>query len=227
MSGNMGTAGTWCILRTSGGRTVPLARSLAAAGFDVWTPVRTIRRPAPGQGRRLVMGQRRKLIDVDLAILPGFVFARADQLHDLVRAAGAEPSPHPSFSVFHQAGRVPLVRDTSIIGLRAAEEDARELRRAEMEAETREEARRARADRMRTESNRRKMLRRVTKELPSATEVMVEGMPAFDGLIGVVVEGRGATAVVEFGGSLRIEIEAWQLTPTLLQNGNTQQGVAA
>lgn len=227
MSGNMGTAGTWCILRTSGGRTVPLARSLAGAGFEVWTPVRTIRRPAPGQGRRLVMGQRRKLIDVDLAILPGFVFARADQLHDLVRAAGAELSPHPSFSVFHQAGRVPLVRDASITGLRAAEEDARELRRAEVEAETREEARRARADRMRTESNRRKMLRRVTKDLPSATEVMVEGMSAFDGLIGIVVEGRGATAVVEFGGSLRIEIEAWQLTPTLLQNGNTQQGVAA
>jgi hypothetical protein len=69
----MDTAGTWCILRTSGGRTVPLARSLAAVGFEVWTPVRTIRRPAPGQGRRLVMSQRRKLIDVDLAILPGFV----------------------------------------------------------------------------------------------------------------------------------------------------------
>ncbi|WP_029623282.1 hypothetical protein [Sphingomonas elodea] len=227
MSGTTGTAGTWCILRTSGGRTVPLARSLTAAGFEVWTPVRTIRRPAPGQGRRLVMGQRRKLIDVDLAILPGFVFARADQLHDLVRAAGAELSPHPAFSVFHQAGRVPLVRDASITGLRAAEDGARELRRAELEAETREEARRARAERMRTESNRRKALRRVSKDLPSRTEVMVEGMQAFDGLVGIVVEGRGSTAIVEFGGSLRIEIEAWQLTPTLLQNGNTRQGVAA
>lgn len=220
MSGTTGTAGTWCILRTSGGRTVPLARSLGASGFEVWTPVRTIRRPAPGQGRRLVMGQRRKLIDVELAILPGFVFARSDQLHDLVRAAAAELSPHPSFSVFHQAGRVPVVRDASITGLRAAEKEARELRAAELEAETREEARRARAERMRTESNRRKMLRRVTKDLPGRTEVTVEGMSAFDGLVGIVVEGRGATAVVQFGGSLRIEIEAWQLTPTLLQTGN-------
>ncbi len=220
-------AGTWCILRTSGGRTVPLARSLAAAGFEVWTPVRTTRRPAPGQRRQLVMGQRRKLIDVDLAILPGFVFARADQLHDLARVAAAEHSPHPSFSVFHQAGRVPLVREGSITGLRAAEDDARNLRRAELEAESRDEARRARAERMRTESNRRKMLRRMTKDFGDNAEVMVEGMPAFDRLIGIVVKGQGASAIVEFGGSLRIEIEAWQLIPALLQNGNTQQGVAA
>ena len=227
MSGTMGTAGTWCILRTSGGRTVPLARSLGAAGFEVWTPVRTIRRPAAGQGRRLVMGQRRKLIDVDLAILPGFVFARADQLHDLLRAAGAELSPHPAFSVFHHAGRVPLVREGSIIGLRHAESEAAAARQAELDAETREQERRARAERLRTEKERRKALRREVKNLGAGDAVTVEGMAAFDGLVGIVVQGQGARAVVEFGGSLRVEIEAWQLLPVLLQNGNTQAGIAA
>lgn len=223
----MGTAGTWCILRTSAGRTVPLARSLASMGFEVWTPVRTIRRPAPGQGRRLVMGQRRKLVDVDQAILPGFVFARAAQLHDLVRAASAEPGQHPSFSVFHQAGRVPLVREASIIGLRCAERDAADARRAEFEAESREQERRARADRLRTEKERRKALRREVKDLSAGDAVTVEGMAAFDGLVGIVVQGQGASAVVEFGGSLRIEIEAWQLLPVLLQNGNAHGGIAA
>lgn len=211
MSGTMGTADTWCILRTSGGRTVALARSLAAAGFEAWTPVRTIRRPAPGQGRRLVMGQRRKLIDVDLAILPGFVFARADQLHDLVLAAGAELSPHPSFSVFHQSGRVPLVREASITGLRCAERDAAAARLAELTAETRQQERQARAERLRTEKERRKALRREVKNLGAGAAVTVQGMSAFEGLIGVVVQGQGSSATVEFGGSLRIEIEAWQL----------------
>ena len=213
MSGTMGTAGTWCILRTSGGRTVPLARSLTAAGFEVWTPVRTIRRPAPGQRRRLAMGQRRKLIDVDLAILPGFVFARADQLHDLVRESLAEISLHPGFSVFHQGGRVPLVREYSVLGLRSAERDAATARQAELAAETREEERRARAERLRTEKDRRKALRRQVKDFGTGAEVTVIGMSAFDGLVGVVVRGNGATATVEFGGMLPVKIEAWQLMP--------------
>lgn len=213
MSGTMGAAGTWCILLTSGGRTLPLMRSLAAAGFDVWTPVRTIRRPAPGQRRRLVMDQRRKLIDVDFAILPGFVFARAHQLDDLARASKADVSSHPPFSVFHQAGRVPLVRECSVLGLRCAERDAATARQAELAAESREEERRARAERLRTEKERRKSLRREVKNLVTGAEVTVRGVPAFDGLVGVVLKGQGASAVVEFGGSLPVRIEAWQLLP--------------
>ncbi len=207
----MGTAGTWCILRTSGGRTVPLARSLAAAGFEVWTPVRTIRRPAPGQGRRLVMGQRRKLIDVDLAILPGFVFARAEQLHDLMRAAGAERSPHPSFSVFHQEGRVPLVREDSIMGLRCAELDAAAARQAEIDAETREEERRSRAERLRTQRERRRALRREASELPIGTQVRISGVPAMSGLVGRVVWNDRGVADVEFSSFFKVKVETWQL----------------
>jgi len=173
------------------------------------------------------MSQRRKLIDVDLAILPGLVFARADQLHDLVRAAGVEQSPYPSFSVFHQAGRVPLVREASVKGLRCAERDAAAARQAELDAETRLEERQARSDRLRTEKERRKALRREVKNLGEGDAVTVEGMAAFDGLIGIVVQGRGSTAVVEFGGSLRIEIEAWQLLPMLPQNRNIHAGIAA
>lgn len=223
----MGTTGTWCILRTSGGRTVPLARSLTDAGFEVWTPVRTVRRPAPGQRRRLVMGQRRSLIDVDLAILPGFVFARSAQLDDLMRAAVAEPSEHPGFSIFHRAGRVPLIREASVAGLRAAEQSAAADHSAALAAEAREAERLARAEQLRTAKERRKALRKEVKNLPVGSEVTVSEMPAFDGLVGKIVEECGASAVVEFGGALRIEIEAWQLVPMLIQNGNSLPGIAA
>ncbi|WP_126001548.1 hypothetical protein [Sphingomonas sp. ABOLE] len=227
MSGNMGTAGTWCILRTSGGRTVPLSKSLADAGFEVWTPVRTIRRPAPGQARRLVLGQTRKLIDVELPILPGFVFARSGQLDDLVRASVAEPKRHPSFSIFHRAGRVPLVRDASIMGLRMAEEGAASEHAEQLATEAREAERLARAEQLRTAKEKRKALRKEVKDLPTGAEVTVSDMPAFDGLVGRILEGRGASALVDFGGMFPVEIEAWQLVPTLIQNGNSLPGLAA
>ena len=227
MSGTMGMAGTWCILRTSAGRTVPLAKSLAGAGFEVWTPVRTVRRPAPGQRRRLVMGQTRKKISVDLPILPGFVFGRAAQLDDLVRAAAVEPSPHPGFSIFHRAGRVPLVREASIAGLRHAEDQAWSEHHAALADEAREAARLARAEQLRTAKERRKALRKEVKDLHLGTEVTVSDMPAFDGLIGRIVEGHGASALVDFGGMFPVEIEAWQLVPRLIQNGNSLPGLAA
>ncbi len=223
----MGTAGTWCILRTSGGRTVPLARSLAAVGFEVWTPVRTIRRPAPGQGRCLVMGQRRKLVDFDVPILPGFVFARSPQIDDLVRASVAEPKRHPSFSIFHRAGRVPLVRDASIAGLRTAEEGAAVEHAEQLAAEAHEAERLARAEQLRTAKEKRKALRKEVKDLSAGSEVNVTNMAAFEGLIGRIVEARGASALVDFGGMFPVAIEAWQLVPTLTQNGNSLPGLAA
>src|SRR3546814_7537722 len=65
----------WCILRMSGGNTLPVAAALADAGFDVWTPVEV-------QKRRV--GRKREPIGISVPITPGIVFARDSQVPDLV-----------------------------------------------------------------------------------------------------------------------------------------------
>ena len=118
----MGRAGRdWCILRTSGARTLPLAKSLGEAGLDVWTPAQTsTRRRGPSRKREEFTGP----------IMPTFVFARASQLPDLVRITAAPFSPHPRFSIFRFAGRVPLIGEAEIAGARRVEEAG--LRAAKM-----------------------------------------------------------------------------------------------
>lgn len=106
----------WCILRTSPGRTLPLARSLAAAGFEVWTPKMTIYRRRPRSQRR---------IECEAPIMPTFVFARANRVRDLARVSALPVNPHPAFSIFRHGGGVPLVGDQEIVGLRAAEDRAK------------------------------------------------------------------------------------------------------
>lgn len=105
----------WCILRTSGSRTLPLARSLAAAGFEVWTPVETNDRRRPRSKAR---------VEFEAPIMPTFVFARSDQLNDLQVAAVAAVKEHPPFSIFRWSGKIPLVSDQQIASLRAAEDKA-------------------------------------------------------------------------------------------------------
>lgn len=105
----------WCILRTSGGKTIPLARSLAAAGFDVWTPIEEqSKRRGPGV-----------FVDCEAPILPTFVFARADALPELAACLSGLFSEHPPFSIFHYCGRIPVIADGEMASLRLAEEDAR------------------------------------------------------------------------------------------------------
>lgn len=208
----------WCILQTAGGRTLPLARSLTAAGVEVWTPVRTIRRPAPGQRRRLVMGQRRKMIEVDVAILPGFVFARASALTDLVRISFDEGSRHPAFTVFQVAGRVPLVSDASVAGLRQEEERAAAFAQSVRDAETQEEARRIRAEFMRTERARRAALRRESRVFSIGEKVKIDDMPAMTGMTGRVIASNGTSATIDFGGRFPMKVEAWRVIPTALSD---------
>lgn len=109
----MGRGQDWCILRTSGGRTLKLAASLAAAGLDVWTPVQTLSK------RR---GRDRERVEFDAPIMPTFVFARAEQVPELARLAALPVSDHPGFSVFRHMGRVPLIADREIAGARAIED---------------------------------------------------------------------------------------------------------
>jgi hypothetical protein len=122
-------------LRTSGGRTLNLARSLAEAGFDVWTRPHIIKRP---HGKSDAKG-RRNTIEINLPILPTFVFARASGLATLAHMAGDPAHQHPLFSLFSHAGRIPLIGNASVSGLREEERLAAELIEALRNAETREE----------------------------------------------------------------------------------------
>ncbi|WP_380925447.1 hypothetical protein [Sphingomonas leidyi] len=213
----------WCILRTSAGRTLPLARSLAAAGFEVWTPMRVIKRAAPGQARRLVLGVRRRMVEVEVPILPGIVFARAPHMEALAYLSLDPASEHPSFSVFQNAGRAPEVSDASMVGLRAVEAEAAAFTDAEREAASREEARRARAEQLRTQNAQMRALRRVKKEFSRGDQVVIADMPALAGLTGTVEVSTGTAATIHFGGSLRMKIEAWRVFPAALleQRGKT------
>jgi hypothetical protein len=206
----------WCILSTSGGRTLPLARSLANAGLEVWTPKRTIRRPAPGQRRRLVMGQRRKMIEVDVAILPGFVFARAVHLDDLAAIAHDPAARHPAFTVFQLGGRVPMVSDASVAGLREEEAAAAAVTQALRDHDQREEARRLRAEQMRTERARRAALRRERRDLAIGARVEIDDMPSMAGMVGRVIASTGTAATIDFGGAFPMQVEAWRVIPSAL-----------
>lgn len=118
----------WCILRTSGSRTIALAASLTEVGFDVWTPI---------EERCRMAGRERKLVEQRLAILPGYVFAKMVALADLL-ALSRSPSlnysiwdaasrrmvtkGHPYFSVFHSNGQVRPQSDRCLAHLRSLEE---------------------------------------------------------------------------------------------------------
>lgn len=206
----------WCILSTSSGRTLPLARSLAKAGFEVWTPTRTIRRPAPGQRRSLVLGRRRKMVEVDVAILPGFVFARAVHLGDLAAITIDPAARHPAFTVFQLGGRAPLVSDASIAGLRDEEAAATAAIQALRDADTRDETRRQRAEQMRTERARRAALRRERREFATDALVEIADMPSMAGMIGRVMTSNGTSAMIDFGGAFPMKVEAWRVIPSAL-----------
>ena len=175
----------WCILRTSGGQTLPLARSLRAAGFDVWTPAREIRKVV----RRGTRAEKR--LEIDIAILPTFVFARETDLSALADAAtqptSADPaaavtreddwvprigdceralasiSPYPQFSIFRHGGRIPLISDREVAGLQEEEREAAATMQAMRDAETREEAERIRIAAIRSESARRRAMKEMER----------------------------------------------------------------
>lgn len=112
--------GDWCILRTSGQKTLALARSLDAAGFSVWTPIDIKNRRRPRCG---------KMVEYELPVMPTFVFARAQHIWDLFRCLGQPVNPHPSFSIFHHRNRVPLISEAEMASLRNADEKAKRIER--------------------------------------------------------------------------------------------------
>ena len=222
----------WCILRTSGGQTLPLARSLRAAGFDVWTPERTLRRFMPA---KTISGKR--LVETQVPILPTFVFASEDRLEELAEAAGDRASAHPAFSIFCHAGRVPLVSHGSVAGLR--EEEAREAATiAEIRAaESHAEAERIRVAAIKSASARRRAEQAAERQRLSAlraqrcavalkSKVEVVDVPALVGVTGILEEVEGSYARVRFG-TQSWKIDGWRVIPSTLHDNTALRSLAA
>lgn len=224
----------WAILRTSGGQTLPLMRSLREAGLEAWTPARVIRRVLQ-RGRP---GERH--VEIDVPILPTFVFASEAQLSQLDDAVSGQVSGrgsvHPAFSIFRHGGKIPLIADAEIAGLRGEEDREAATLQAMRDAETYAEAEAIRIAAIKSESARRRAtkeserarlnaLRSMPFTLDPGTLVDVAEMPALVGVAGVFEATNGSYALVRFG-SLSWKIDGWRLSPSDT-NTPALQGLAA
>ncbi len=207
----------WAILRTSGGQTLPLMRSLREAGFDVWSPAKPIRRTI-----RAKTPSGTRLIETEVPILPTFVFANSHDLTSLENIAALPVSPHPAFSIFRYGGRIPIVGDGEVRGLRDEEDRMMAVHQAIRDAETYAEGEKIRIAAMKSEAARRRAtkelerqqraaLRSKSKAFNPGAEVEVDEMPALSGVAGVVEASDGVHAWVRFG-SHSWKIEGWRLS---------------
>ena len=129
---------------------------------------------------------------------------------------------HPAFSIFRYGGRIPLVGDAEVRGLREEEERTIAVLQAMRDAESYADAEKIRIAAMQTETARR----RATKELERAQRlalrstrrtfkpgaaVEVADMPAMVGVAGVVEASDGIHAWVRFG-ALSWKIEGWRVS---------------
>ena len=112
----------WIILTCVGRSTLRLASSLGEDGFEVWAPSMTLRIDVPRMNAKRT---------VTTAILPGFVFAGATHLHELLeiermpvkprRGVGLAEPAHADFSLFRHLDRIRLVADVDLEPLRRIE----------------------------------------------------------------------------------------------------------
>ena len=106
-------------------------------------------------------------------------------------------NPFPAFSIFHYAGRIPLIADGEIAGLRGAEDRARMTQR-------------------RSKRHKLVMGQRVN---------LSEG--AYAGMSGVVEDGDGKFALVAFAGGIRMKIGTWLLSADDVCGNDPGNGSAA
>lgn len=104
----------WCILRTKGRLTLPLATALERAGFDVWAPVKMV------DCRISRANTKREKQEVPAPLLPTCVFARSRHVPQLLNLAADPTKAQPDFSVFRQPSvpGIPLIADRTLDGLR-------------------------------------------------------------------------------------------------------------
>ncbi len=102
----------WCILRCAGQNTLPLMRSLTKAGFECWTPseIRTRRVARANVKRKIVT-----------AMFPGYLFADATRLIDLIQLSNAPVSEHRDFTVYRHLNRFPVIEDDALAPVRLSE----------------------------------------------------------------------------------------------------------
>nr|WP_317892391.1 hypothetical protein [uncultured Sphingomonas sp.] len=110
-------AARWCILRTHGGRTLALAKSLADAGIAAWTPVEQIR-------RRIPRSKTKEQVFRAVPYMPTYVFAPDSDLGELRRLEAALNNPHPGFSIFRHCGATVRVSDAEVQRLRRMEDES-------------------------------------------------------------------------------------------------------
>lgn len=104
----------WCILRTSGGRTLPLVRSLTDIGMEAFTPTET--------RKHKLRGGKTGTVEKSVPMMPTFVFVRERHLAGLFDILRLPVSPHPSFSFFRHLGEVQCTPDREVERLRDAEQ---------------------------------------------------------------------------------------------------------
>lgn len=111
----------WCVLRTSGRHTLRLAQTLAADGFETWTPreVRRVRIPRANVRR-----------EAELPIMPSYVFAGADRLVDLLHLSEQDFTAHPRFTVMRFHDSIPTIADGHLQALRTLEARRQPRRKA-------------------------------------------------------------------------------------------------
>lgn len=166
----------WCIIRTSAGRTLGLMASLSVAGIEAWTPRQILRKSKPGRA-----GRKPVNVEAEQAMLPGYLFVRAEHVRDLAAIRRLPASIHAPFSFFTIGGRIPLVADGDMEHLRRAEERALKT----------------------TRRIRRRHL--VMGQRVSFTQ------GAFAGLSGVVQSAKGQAAQIVLDGGLQIKVASWHI----------------
>jgi transcription antitermination factor NusG len=102
----------WCILRTSGRHTLPLAEALNRGGFEAWTPIAHVRKRLQGTKSRP---------EIPAPLLPTYVFAKSARVMDLIDLSNAARKDCPNFSLFHYLSRIPLLEDRALDALRVSE----------------------------------------------------------------------------------------------------------
>jgi hypothetical protein len=176
----------------SGPRTIPVQQSLADAGCDVWTPVCEIEKRRPRSQART---------NIEVPILPTFVFAREADLPYLARCTSMMINPHPAFSIFHYCGRIPIIADADIANLREVE---RQMQRDAVIAKRKASPR----------------------TFPAGSAVRLDDGPCA-GMSGIVKRGDHRFALVGFGARFEMEIATFLLSPDRVSEYQPVMGAAA
>lgn len=99
----------WCILRCSSQSTLPLVRSLARAGIEVWTPIEQVTKRVPRANIKRV---------IEVALIPSYLFVKAEAMPDVLAIMNSPSKDHREFRLFKHNGGVPLIADSTLDALR-------------------------------------------------------------------------------------------------------------